>query len=73
MSLGNAGGVSVEIDGQALAPLGQAGEVRRDIPLDAVSLRQSYLAPDPAVKAPAAPETAGETPAASPGPNSATE
>ncbi len=40
MSLGNAGGVEVIIDGKKLQPLGQRGEVLRDISLDADILRK---------------------------------
>ncbi len=42
MSLGNAGGVQIQIDGQALRPLGEAGQVRRNISLDADSLKSQY-------------------------------
>jgi hypothetical protein len=35
LSLGNAGGVRVTVDGRALEPLGQAGQVVRDLPLPA--------------------------------------
>ena len=34
MTLGNAGGVEVEIDGVPLPPFGARGEVRRDLPLE---------------------------------------
>ena len=34
MTLGNAGGVEVEIDGVLLPPFGARGEVRRDLPLE---------------------------------------
>jgi cytoskeleton protein RodZ len=36
---GNAGGLKVVVDGQALPPLGATGEVRRGIPLDADKLK----------------------------------
>lgn len=39
LTLGNAGGVRVTVDGHALEPLGGAGQVIRDLPLPAV--RQS--------------------------------
>ena len=39
MSLGNAGGVEVVIDGKTMPPLGARGEVRRDISLDVDALR----------------------------------
>jgi hypothetical protein len=35
LTLGNAGGVRVTVDGRALEPLGQAGEVVRNLPLPA--------------------------------------
>lgn len=44
ISLGNAGGVRIEIDGKALRPLGGAGEVRRAIPLDMEYLKKTYAA-----------------------------
>ncbi len=39
MSLGNAGGVAVLLDGQALPALGRPGEIRRDIPLGREALQ----------------------------------
>jgi hypothetical protein len=39
LSLGNAGGVRVTIDGRALESLGRAGQVVRDLPLPARQLR----------------------------------
>ncbi|HBS34847.1 MAG TPA: hypothetical protein DEA50_07190 [Parvularcula sp.] len=39
MSLGNAGAVQVVIDGNAVAPLGAEGEIRRDIPLGREALQ----------------------------------
>lgn len=42
ISLGNAAGVQVEIDGLAMNPLGKNGEVLRDLPLDAASLKKNY-------------------------------
>jgi cytoskeleton protein RodZ len=41
---GNAGGIEVIIDGQALAPLGKAGSVKRNVALDAEQLRGSLNA-----------------------------
>jgi len=35
LTLGNAGGVRVTVDGRALEPLGQAGQVVRNLPLPA--------------------------------------
>ena len=43
MSIGNAGGVNIEVDGQPLASLGAHGDVRRNIPLDAATLKQRFL------------------------------
>ncbi|MCK6418193.1 MAG: DUF4115 domain-containing protein [Alphaproteobacteria bacterium] len=42
MSLGNAGGVMLEIDGKAVAPLGANGEVLRNVPLERDWLRKRY-------------------------------
>lgn len=42
ISLGNAGGVDLEVDGQKLRPLGHESQVRRNIPLDAKSLKKNY-------------------------------
>jgi cytoskeleton protein RodZ len=39
---GNAGGLKVVLDGEALASLGDPGQVRRDIPLAADALRAQY-------------------------------
>jgi len=39
MTLGNAGGVELLIDGKALKPLGEKNEVRSDIPLDTTFLK----------------------------------
>jgi hypothetical protein len=39
LTLGNAGGVRVSIDGRALEPLGATGEVVRDLPLPAAPTR----------------------------------
>lgn len=36
---GNAGGMVIEVDGKAVAPLGHTGEVRRGVSLDAESLK----------------------------------
>lgn len=36
---GNAGGMVIEVDGQAMAPLGHAGEVRKGVALDVDSLK----------------------------------
>lgn len=42
MSLGNAGGVSLEVGGTKLEPLGAAGQVRRNIALDAKALKEKF-------------------------------
>jgi cytoskeleton protein RodZ len=42
ISLGNAGGVELEVDGQKLRPLGAEGDVKRNVPLDAASLKKNY-------------------------------
>lgn len=47
MSLGNAGGVAIEVDGQALSFLGKEGQVRRNIPLDAQKLKSLYAPESP--------------------------
>lgn len=39
MSLGNAGGVQVLVDGKPIAPLGSEGQIRRDIPLGREALQ----------------------------------
>lgn len=50
MSLGNAGGVAIEVDGLAIEFLGKKGQVRRDIPLDAALLKTRYGAEPDASK-----------------------
>lgn len=47
ISIGNAAGVEFEIDGQKLKPLGEEGQVRRALPLDAAYLKKNF-APDAA-------------------------
>lgn len=42
MSLGNAGGVQLEVGGQKLSALGAQGQVRKNIPLDAEFLKKTY-------------------------------
>ncbi len=42
ISLGNAGGVAFEVDGQKLRPVGKVGEVRRSLPLDAEYLKKNF-------------------------------
>ncbi len=46
MSIGNANGVELQVDGIALKSLGEAGQVIRDMPLDADALKKSF-APKP--------------------------
>lgn len=76
MSLGNAGGVMLEIDGKSIAPLGANGEVLRNMPLERNWLRKRYEpmpesqqqeeapATPPAPTAPTAIEPQAGTPAA---------
>jgi cytoskeleton protein RodZ len=42
ISLGNSGGVTLEVDGKKLKPLGAAGEVKRNVPLDMAYLKKNY-------------------------------
>lgn len=42
MSIGNSGGVGVQIGGEDLAPLGQRGQILKNVPLDAAALRKKY-------------------------------
>lgn len=51
ISIGNAGGVTIEVDGVALRALGRTGDVMRNLRLDAAFLKQSF-AMDPAESAP---------------------
>ena len=41
LTTGNAGGLTIEVDGKALPPLGKVGDVRRDFALDADALLKS--------------------------------
>ncbi|MCB1784167.1 MAG: helix-turn-helix domain-containing protein [Alphaproteobacteria bacterium] len=59
MSLGNAGGVEITLNGRKLKPLGKVGDVRRDIPLDTDYLKTlefeddaASMPPDEALLAP---------------------
>ncbi len=45
ISIGNAGGVQVEVDGAPLKPLGAVGDVRRNLRLDAQSLKRDFALP----------------------------
>ncbi len=70
MSLGNAGGVEVVIDGKTMPPLGARGEVRRDISLDADALRAHSAEPQAgnavpfsAISSPVPSEAVAENPA----------
>lgn len=50
MTLGNAGGLQISVDGQALPLLGKTGQVIRKVSLDAEKLKQSLkIAPKPAM------------------------
>jgi cytoskeleton protein RodZ len=51
LTLGNAGGTELLVDGQVTPSLGIDGAVRRDIPLDADQLRDGKLAVPPPVAA----------------------
>ncbi|MCE7886249.1 MAG: helix-turn-helix domain-containing protein [Alphaproteobacteria bacterium PRO2] len=42
ISLGNSGGVTLEVDGKKLKPLGAPGEVKRNVPLDMAFLKKNY-------------------------------
>ena len=42
ISIGNAGGVEVEVDGQSLRQLGETGKVLRRLPLDAEYLKKNF-------------------------------
>jgi cytoskeletal protein RodZ len=42
MSLGNSGGVKIEIDGEELSDIGASGQVLRNIPLDVDALKKKY-------------------------------
>lgn len=42
ISIGNAAGVAIEVDGQALRPLGETGKVLRRLPLDAAYLKKNF-------------------------------
>ena len=42
ISIGNAAGVEIEVDGEALRPLGKKGKVVRRLPLDAEYLKENF-------------------------------
>ena len=42
ISIGNAAGVEIEVDGEALRPLGEKGRVVRRLPLDAEYLKENF-------------------------------
>ncbi len=46
MSIGNSGGIKIEVDGVLLRPLGKQGDVRRNVPLDAEYLKKNFASPD---------------------------
>lgn len=43
MTVGNAGGLEILVDGEPLPPLGRDGAVRRNVPLDAETLRRQAI------------------------------
>ena len=45
LTVGNAGGLDVLVDGQVLPPLGGVGLVRRDLPLDPLGLKSTASIP----------------------------
>lgn len=65
LSVGNAGGTEVLLDGVATASLGGEGTVRRDLPLELNQVRDGKLAVTQAIPPPK-PIISGATPAASP-------
>jgi Flp pilus assembly protein TadD len=68
MTVGNAAGLEVVLDGESLPPLGREGTVRRDLPLDPEGLRRLAAAPAPvpaSVPAPV-PAPSSDPPAAAP-------
>lgn len=46
MSIGNAGGVQIQVNGELIDFLGERGQVRRNISLDAESLKSQYSLPE---------------------------
>ena len=44
LTTGNAGGIELLVDGVAVPPLGGAGAVRRDVPLDAEAIKVGRVA-----------------------------
>ncbi|TQF80384.1 DUF4115 domain-containing protein, partial [Elioraea sp. Yellowstone] len=67
MTVGNAAGLEVLVDGERLPPLGREGAVRRDLPLDPETLRRlAAPAPPAAVPAPASLPVPAFAPAAEP-------
>jgi cytoskeleton protein RodZ len=64
MTVGNAGALSVVVDGKATGTLGRIGMVRHDVPLDAERLRDDVEAP---ADTPAG-QPAGSTAGSAPGP-----
>lgn len=47
ISIGNAGGVEIEVDGQALRKLGETGQVVRRLPLDVEYLKNNFAVETP--------------------------
>lgn len=64
MSLGNAGGVEIVLNGRVMKPLGKSGDIRRDIPLNTEYLKTLEFKEEEKeipVPPPAAPENEGNT------------
>ncbi|GIX10936.1 RodZ domain-containing protein [Elioraea sp.] len=68
MTVGNAAGLEVLVDGEPLPPLGREGAVRRDLPLDPEALRRFPAVPasPAAAPVPASLPAPGSAPAAEP-------
>lgn len=60
MSLGNAGGVAIQVDGQPLQQLGENGQVVRNIPLSGNSLKERFGLREPETTPALVPGTVGK-------------